>query len=185
MSGLPPPCPHCIRWKEGAVLGWPCASAHRLLARESRLSQEARFLGGELRAECRLRLEEWLLCFFEFVSFWSWLWPGSLLPSFCSWSCSLWEGNVFLIVLIRNLLFVPARGHFILWGDKREEQTIINKSASYIPSQGDPLSRSVRKNLAPKEPSFWFSSPCHAVLKQEDCHESEVSLRHTTIQVPG
>ena len=95
--------------------GWPCTSAHRLLARESRLSREARILGGELRAECRLRLEEWLLCFFEFVSFWSWLWPGSLLPSFCSWSCSLWEGNVFLIVLIRNLLFVPARGQFSLW----------------------------------------------------------------------
>lgn len=92
---------------------------HRLLARESHLSREERFLGGEwpteprAGAECRPRLEEWLLCFLELVSCWSWLWPGSLLPSFCSWSCSLWVGNVFLIVLIRNLLFVPARGHFI------------------------------------------------------------------------
>lgn len=102
-----------VQAQHWAALG----STHRLLARESHLSREERFLGGEWptepRAECRPRLEEWLLCFLELVSCWSWLWPGSLLPSFCSWSCSLWEGNVFLIVLIRNLLFVPARGHFI------------------------------------------------------------------------
>lgn len=35
---------------------------------------------------------------------------------------------MFLIVLIRNLLFVPARGHFILGREKRE-RTISNQIA--------------------------------------------------------
>lgn len=64
-------------------------------------------------ARCRLHLQGWLLYFFAFVSSWSWCASDSSLPSFYSCSCSLWEGSVFLTVLIRNLLFVPAREHFI------------------------------------------------------------------------
>jgi hypothetical protein len=41
---------------------------------------------------------------------------------------------VFLIVLIRNLLFVPARGHFILGGEGGEKRkTIINERAQELP----------------------------------------------------
>lgn len=53
------------------------------------------------------------LCFCRPSSFWLWLFAGSALASLGSWSCSLWDGRVFLIVLMRNLLLVPARGHFI------------------------------------------------------------------------
>lgn len=56
------------------------------------------------------------MCFFGFSSFLLLLGSGSLSTSLCShsWSGSFWVGNVFLIVLMRNLLFVAARGHFNL-----------------------------------------------------------------------
>lgn len=38
---------------------------------------------------------------------------ASLVPSFCSQSYSLWEGIMFLIMLIRNVSFVPVRRYFI------------------------------------------------------------------------
>lgn len=55
-------------------------------------------------------------CFWRPSSFWLWLFAGFLAVLFLFIGLALCgEGRVFLIVLIRNLLFVPARGwHFIL-----------------------------------------------------------------------
>lgn len=89
---------------------------HRFFDRFSYLSWLLRFLGGEWLTVPRARkpcLYGWALCFFRLSSFWFWLFSGSLASSFCSWSCSLLDGSVFLIVLMRNLLLVLARGHFI------------------------------------------------------------------------
>lgn len=99
------------------------SSPHRLLDRFSCLSFVCWFLfrclGGEqltLLLDWKLGVYGWILHFFGFSSFLLLFGSGSLLSSFCSrsWSCSFWDGNVFLMVLIRNLLFVPARGHFNL-----------------------------------------------------------------------
>lgn len=108
----------------------PASLPHRLLDRFWDFSGLRRFPGGEWRAGPRawtLCLYGWVLCFCRLSSFWSWLFAGSSLSSFCSWSCSFWEGSVFLIVLIRNLLFVPTRGHFILGEETTTNQTLTPK----------------------------------------------------------
>lgn len=96
----------------GAVLGRladPAAPAQSLQDGGSHL-EGGTSLGEQplswVLARCRLPLQGWLLCFFAFVSFWSWCWSGSSLPSFYSWSCSLWEASV---LLIRNLICSTKR----------------------------------------------------------------------------
>ena len=144
-----------------ASLG-PGPPPHRLLDRVcdfSRLPRFPRVPGGERRA-WTLCLYGWDRCFWRPSSFWLWLFAGSLLPSFCSWSCSLWEGSVFLIVLIRNLLFVPARGHFILGAKREQPQIKCGLQSRTLPSGPVP------KNLASLGSSFWICSAflaCHLV----------------------
>lgn len=124
-------------------------SPHRRSARRPPCSGRARFPGGEGLAARRARAWEprWAAgarrCLRPSSRGFG-LCAGSSLPSFGSWSCSLWAGSVFLIVLRRNLLFVPARGHFILRA-KRESRRSARALQSRARGRSGPRARLPRK----------------------------------------